>query len=419
MMRYAIIGLFLPVLAITSSISSRGHAPGTMKVKVVDCKGQSEGKTCYDLCFNKRHVVVRIDNESGEGKIVGEKDSHIFADYDQESGDIIVYVQSKKLKCGLWAGNAKDMTLKCTDGQSKHNPTEIKAEDGIATRSIGRIGPLHVIERTDLDRRTPAIAALMPRAFDPKGYRVNVVIMYDDKFLKTEGKGDPKKAAKEVQMMVRLMNQMFKHKTLDIKIKLDVMAIENAKGQEWTGDSAPPYQEVCGKLAKAHKIQNANSYICIGGRPKTHEAGGIAGKGTVCQKMVDGRVTFVQQVTMSGQTGELLSTAASKVVTAEIITHEIGHQLGMGHDFVGMDSTNLKTGPDGKKCSGFMDYNETTDQWSKCSNADMKKFLNSLKKNCLMPQGTTGASTHWEEKKPEVPVNDSGECKPPLCIAGP
>ena len=72
--------------------------------------------------------------------------------------------------------------------------------------------------------------------------RVNVVIMYDDKFLKTEGKGDPKKAVKEVQMMVRLMNQMFKHKTLDIKIKLDVMAIENAKGQEWSGDSALPYQ---------------------------------------------------------------------------------------------------------------------------------------------------------------------------------
>ena len=61
-----------------------------MKVKVVDCKGPSEGKTCYDLCFNKRHIVARIDNESGEGKIVGEKDSHIFADYDQESGDIIV-----------------------------------------------------------------------------------------------------------------------------------------------------------------------------------------------------------------------------------------------------------------------------------------------------------------------------------------
>ena len=47
----------------------------------------------------------------------------------------------------------------------------ITVEDGIATRSIGRIGPLHVIERTNLDRRTPAIAALMPRAFDPKGYR--------------------------------------------------------------------------------------------------------------------------------------------------------------------------------------------------------------------------------------------------------
>merc|ERR1711994_860476 len=89
-------------------------------------------------------------------------------------------------------------------------------------------------------------------------------------------------------------------------------------------------------------------------------------------KDVTGRTTFVQQVTMSGQTGELLSTAASKVVTSEIITHEVGHQLGLGHDFVGMDSTKLKTGPDGKKCNGFMDCNETTDQWSKCSNADMK-----------------------------------------------
>ena len=78
------------------------------------------------------------------------------------------------------------------------------------------------------------------------------------------------------------------------------------------------FRDACRKLAKAHKIQNANSYICIGGRPKTHEAGGIAGKGTVCDKDVTGRTTFVQQVTMSGQTGELLSTAASKVVTSEV-----------------------------------------------------------------------------------------------------
>ena len=128
-----------------------------------------------------------------------------------------MYVQSKKLKCGLWAGNAKDMTLKCTDGQSKHNPTEIKSkekkvksdeyshlnsklrvetcllitvEDGIATRSIGRIGPLHVIERTNLDRRTPAIAALMPRAFDPKGYRCLHFVHY----IEYDNKGDVKLA---------------------------------------------------------------------------------------------------------------------------------------------------------------------------------------------------------------------------------
>ena len=57
----------------------------------------------------------------------------------------------------------------------------------------------------------------------------------------------------------------------------------------------------------------------------------------------------------------------------------------MDHDFNGQDSTNLKNSPDGKgKCSGIMDYTESTHGWSKCSNADIQKFLNGLKKNCLI-----------------------------------
>ena len=57
----------------------------------------------------------------------------------------------------------------------------------------------------------------------------------------------------------------------------------------------------------------------------------------------------------------------------------------MEHDFHGMDSTKLKNSPDGKgKCSGIMDYTDSTGGWSKCSNADIQKFLNGLKKNCLI-----------------------------------
>ena len=66
------------------------------------------------------------------------------------------------------------------------------------------------------------------------------------------------------------------------------------------------------------------------------------------------------------------------------MAHEVGHQLGMNHDFEGMDETKLKKWSDGTTCTGFMDYNEDTDKWSPCSNADMKKYLNKLKKICLL-----------------------------------
>ena len=128
----------------------------------------------------------------------------------------------------------------------------------------------------------------------------------------------------------------------------------------------------------------------------------------------------------------------------------------MDHDFHGQDSTKLKNSPDGKgKCSGIMDYTDSTTGWSKCSNADIQKFLNGLSKNCLIRKyfheinhflikliakylietlnvnfqnyhfnllaiGTAGRSTEWSEGKVEGSIPDpNGECKPPLCVVFP
>ena len=56
----------------------------------------------------------------------------------------------------------------------------------------------------------------------------------------------------------------------------------------------------------------------------------------------------------------------------------------MQHDFHGQDAEKLKKNPSGKGlCKGHMDYADSTGGWSECSNQDMKKFLNGLKKNCL------------------------------------
>ena len=56
----------------------------------------------------------------------------------------------------------------------------------------------------------------------------------------------------------------------------------------------------------------------------------------------------------------------------QTVTHEMGHNLGISHDFVG-DNPRKQ---DGVECYGYMDYNDDTNQWSPCSVADFTSYIN-------------------------------------------
>ena len=74
------------------------------------------------------------------------------------------------------------------------------------------------------------------------------------------------------------------------------------------------------------------------------------------------------------------------ILTAQILAHEMGHGLGMEHDFGYNDKgdpiidANGKTvdrpGKNCTKADGFMDYSINPKRWSHCSVEDFTKYYN-------------------------------------------
>lgn len=56
----------------------------------------------------------------------------------------------------------------------------------------------------------------------------------------------------------------------------------------------------------------------------------------------------------------------------QVVVHEMGHNLGMSHDF---DNKHAGKGCDG---TGFMSYGSPPDQWSTCSKSDLLEHYNTV-----------------------------------------
>ena len=102
---------------------------------------------------------------------------------------------------------------------------------------------------------------------------------------------------------------------------------------------------------------------------------GLAPMGSVC----DTGPNKVYRVSVNGR----YSPSSTILEHAETAIHEIGHNLGMDHDFNNDESTRYYNG---KACNskGVMSYGEKEKEWSQCSKNDFKAYYNIERNNwCL------------------------------------
>merc|ERR1712020_84613 len=153
---------------------------------------------------------------------------------------------------------------------------------------------------------------------------------------------------------------------------------------DWPCTFAVDAPKIEKKLKKKYNI-----YQYVQGKPKSG-AGGVSKGAGICNTAADERISFINAPTQSDCTADKVTNCDSNYKLSKLAktaAHEIGHVLGMDHDFDTQKYNQAKRNRErkwyyyrkynGKSCAGgFMYYqNMGKNGWSACGARDMSRML--------------------------------------------
>jgi len=197
----------------------------------------------------------------------------------------------------------------------------------------------------------------------PSSVTVKTSFRYD-KSLLAQFNNDHNKVKNFLYRVAQMAKPLLK--LLNVKVNLEVTGVEHHNQNiKATGSSLDALtRELSGKSLKG-------PISFFSAQDNTGPAG-IAWKGTACHT-TSGYQININEVQDYGNGPDPQSTA-------DVFAHELGHNLGMMHDFA------PENGGDNSPCNGkgIMSYPpKNTRAWSSCSNSDFAKWYQTLGHQCL------------------------------------